>query len=254
MLVSRYPRATFKRIDRYAPGGSSGGAMPNPRRLVLHTAVSSADSLFSLFNTAGNPVAHFYIDEHGLVEQYVDTNRRASAVLDGNADCITVETWDGAGVRPWTPAQVTALAQLCVWVHNEHGIPLTQLPSSRAGTVGVGVHRQGIDGNFADTQPSSMFGGRVIGGEKWSQSFGKMCPLDVRIRQTIEQVLPRARQILSDQGKPAAAAPIVKGANVKHALRRLSAAIRDMKPGARRDKLIRARRLLRRVIRPNREK
>lgn len=252
--MARYPRATFRRIDRYAPGGSSGGAMPNPRRLVLHTAVSSSDSLFGLFNTPGNAVAHFYVDSNGDVEQYVDTARRSSAVLDGNADCITVETWDGAQVRPWTDAQCTALAQLAVWVHNTHGIPLTALPSSRPGTTGVGVHRQGIDGNFASTSPQSMFGGRVIGGEKWSSSFGKMCPLDVRIRQTLDTVLPRARQQLAAVGKPQNAAPAVKGSNVRHALRYLTRAIKDMRPGVRRDKLRRARRLLRRVLRSDQGK
>lgn len=220
--------------------------MPNPRRLVLHTAVSASDSLFGLFNTPGNAVAHFYITDAGHVEQYVDTARQSSAVLEGNGDCITVETEDGGTIRPWTDAQVTALAQLAVWVHNTHGIPLTQLPSSRPGTVGVGWHRQGIDGNF----PAGLLDGRVVGGEKWSNSSGKVCPGDPRIRQVVASVLPKARQLLADQTRPDdPKPPRVKGSNVRHAVRYLTRAIGDMKPGARRDKLIRLRRALRRMLR-----
>jgi hypothetical protein len=92
-----------------------------------------------------------------------------------------------------------------------------------------------------------MHGGRVIGGEHWSSSFGKLCPGDPRITQTTGQVLPRARRILEQQA-PHLAAPIVKGANIRHAIKRTSLAIKDMKPGARRDKVIRARRLLRDVL------
>lgn len=241
--MALYPRAHKRLISRYAPGGSVGGAMSSPRRLVLHTAVSDRDSLFDLFNTPGNAVAHFYIDRAGNVEQYVDTARRASAVLDGNHDCITVETWDGARVIPWTDAQLTALKQLAVWVHKTHGIPLQPLSSSRPGTRGIGVHRQGIDGNFSG---KGMHAGRVVGGEKWSLSFGKMCPLDVRITQTVRAVIPGARQLMSDSddtaAKPAASS------NVVNAIRFVNIAIRDMANGKRRDRLVRARNIMRRVI------
>lgn len=190
----RYPPAIWKPVTRYDVGGANHVPMTSPRRLVYHTAVSGSDSLFGLFNTPGNPVAHFYIREDGTVEQYVDTNVRASAVLDGNPDCITVESWDNAGIRDWTAAQVESCAQLAAWCNEKHGIPLTRLPSSKPGTTGVGWHRLGIDGNFPQP-PGRLLGGRVPGGEEWSTSVGKECPGDPKIHGVVDKILPRAIEI-----------------------------------------------------------
>lgn len=193
----RYPRAIWKPVTRYDVGGANHVPMAAFRRLVLHTAVFDGDSLFDLFNISGNPVAHFYVREDGTVEQYVDTGIRASAVLDGNPDSITVESWDGypthfkAGQPPkWTPAQVDALVNLARWCNEVHGIPLQQLPNSRPGTQGVGWHRQGCDGNFPT---EGILAGRVAGGESWSPSFGKGCPGDNRIQQVVNEIIPRAK-------------------------------------------------------------
>lgn len=172
--------------------------MAPARRLILHTAVSPASSLFGQFSTPGNPVAHFYVAANGDTEQYVDTDRMASAVLEGNHDCITVETqdmgdpfpiWLGSNVPAWTKAQVERLADIARWCNQHHGIPLRRLPSSRAGTTGVGWHRLGIDGNF----PDGLLDGRDGAGELWSFSGGKACPGDRRIRQVVAEVLPLAR-------------------------------------------------------------
>src|SRR5690349_13541475 len=118
-----YPHARLRLIDRYQPGGSAGGPMPRCTRLILHTAVSGAPSLFDFFNQPGNPVAHFYVRADGTVEQYVNTDRRSSSVLEGNANAISVETqdkgrafpeWQGSNVPAWTEAQVRSLAHLAV--------------------------------------------------------------------------------------------------------------------------------------------
>ena len=146
-----YPRARVRLIDRYRPGGSAGGAMPTCHRLVLHTAVSAAPSLFDFFNRPGNPVAHFYVVADGSVEQYVNTDRRSAAVLNGNHDAISVETqdkggpfpeWSGSNVPAWTKEQVRALAEIAVRRHRHHDIPLHRLYSSRPGRkVSAGTAR-----------------------------------------------------------------------------------------------------------------
>jgi hypothetical protein len=192
--MARY--GEWKPVDRYQ-SGSLKVAM-TPRRLVLHTAVSSSQDMHSFFNTAGNATPHFYVNEHGDVHQYIDTDFRSSANLEGNHDCITVESWDGYpqafknGQPPaWTDEQVEALAHLAAWCHKTHGIPLRRLPSSLPGTSGVGWHRQGIDGNF----PKGLLAGRVPNGEHWSYSAGKVCPGDAKIHGTVDLIIPRAIEI-----------------------------------------------------------
>jgi hypothetical protein len=194
-LMARYQPAIWKPVDRYKPGGSNHTPMPNPGRLCFHTAVSSGDSLFGLFNTPGNAVAHFYIRQDGKVEQYVDTDTRASANLDGNADTISVESWDGGapgGVVPdWTPAQVEAAAKLAAWVHDTHNIPLDPC-DAHPGSRGVTWHRKGIDGNF----PAGLLSGRKTGDEHWSNATGKICPGDKKIHGMVDKIIPRAKAIL----------------------------------------------------------
>jgi hypothetical protein len=137
------------------------------------------------------------VGRDGEVEQYIDTGFRSSANLDGNPTSITVETWDGFGtvwtgsdVPPWTDAQLESLAALVAWCHETHEIPLGQLPSSRPGTRGIGWHRQGCDGSF----PPGLLAGRPPDGERWSESGGKVCPGDNRIRQ-VERIIARASEI-----------------------------------------------------------
>lgn len=195
--MPRYPEATWRPVDRYQ-SGSLKVAMPEPTRFILHTAVSDATpSLHHFFNVPGRATPHFYVGRDGEVEQYIDTGFRSSANLDGNPTSITVETWDGFGtgwtgsdVPPWTDAQLESLAALVAWCHETHDIPLAQLPSSRPGTRGIGWHRQGCDGNF----PPGLLAGRPPDGERWSESGGKVCPGDNRIRQ-VERIIARASEI-----------------------------------------------------------
>jgi len=191
-----YPDAIRKPVERYKRGGSRSFAMPNPRRLCLHTADSPQDdSLFALFNTDGEPVAHFFVRENGRIEQYVNTDIQASANLEGNHDTISVESWDDAGRhQTWTADQVEAVAKLAVWVHENHDIPLERCPSSRPGTKGIAWHRLGVDGDFPDP-PGQLLGGRVNGGERWSEVV-KECPFDGKIRGIVDDIIPRARELL----------------------------------------------------------
>lgn len=189
-----HPRSERKPVARYRPGQHS--AMTVHNRVILHTAVSGADSLYGMMSVPGTATSHFYVRSSGHIEQYVSTSVQSSANLEGNYDGISIETednypngWHGGNAPKWTDAQLDALASICAWAHRVHGVPLRRLRSSRRGTRGVGWHRQGCDGNF----PPGLLRGRVPGGEHWSYSYGKTCPTDVRIRQVAE-VLRRARR------------------------------------------------------------
>jgi hypothetical protein len=193
--MPRYPDAVWRPVDRYQTGSLR---IPiTPRRFVHHTAVSAASSMHDFFNQPDQPTPHFYVNEQGDVEQYIDTDYRATACLDGNDDCIAIESWDGGpsafkdGKSPaWTDAQVEALATLVAWCHKTHDIPLVVCDAS-PGSRGVTWHRKGIDGNF----PPGLLSGRNAGDEHWSTSAGKVCPGDSKIRGVVDDIIPRAIEI-----------------------------------------------------------
>lgn len=194
-----YPIAERKPVTRYAKGGDIHIPMPNVGRVCMHTAVSTSNSLFSLFNTRGNPVAHFYCRKDGTFEQYVGTAIRASANLEGNYDMIAIESWDNGGQREtYTDEQLHGLSLLLLWIHNHHAIPMLALENSKPGNKGVGWHRLGIDGNFTQ-EPGQLLGGRVKGGELWSESMGKECPFDGKIKQIHGELLPNVRKLIRER-------------------------------------------------------
>lgn len=198
--MPHYPGAKWRPVDRYqvAPLKVRSAGQ---RRLVLHTAVSSAESMHDFFNVAGKATPHFYVNDRGDLEQYIDTDFCGTANLHGNFDSICVESSDEAGTRhTWTLAQVESIARLAAWLNKTHGIPLIQLPNSRPGSTGIGWHRHGIDGDFADP-PGHLLGGRVEGGEVWTLSPGKVCPFDGKILGAVHSIIPRAREVAgSPQG------------------------------------------------------
>ena len=154
----------------------------------------------------GNPpahAAHFSTRADGLIFQSRDTIFRSAANFRGNHRVVAIEnddhgleygTWDvddGHDVPGFTAAQVEAVAQICAWVHLTHDVPLVLCPNSLSTSRGIAYHRQGVDGNWA----GYAYGGRVAGGELWSESGGKVCPGDRRIAQLIAEIIPRAREI-----------------------------------------------------------
>lgn len=149
--------------------------------------------------------AHFSTWADGTILQSRDTLYRSGANLEGNHRVIAIEnadmppTWntaDGHAVPAMTAAQVEACARIAAWAHQTHGIPLVANPNSRPTSRGIGYHRQGIDGNWS----GYAYGGRVTGGESWTTSPGKVCPGDRRIKQTLEQIIPRAIAIAAGGG------------------------------------------------------
>ncbi len=160
--------------------------------LVAHTIVGHDPA----------PAAHFSVGSAGELTQSRDTYYQSAACYTGNPRCLAVETedtgepfplWSGNDVPAWTAAQCETLAELCAWAHQKHGIPLVLAPDSKPTSRGIAPHRWGIDGNWA----GYAYGGRVPGGELWSTKYGKGCPGDRRIRQLIEIVIPRARELAS---------------------------------------------------------
>ena len=158
--------------------------------VCVHTIVGRAPAHAAHFSTHGN----------GTIDQSRDTRFRSAANLNGNPRVIAIENedhgpdfpaWSGSDVPPLTDAQVDACARILAWAHATHGVPLQLCPDSRPGSRGHAYHRQGIDGNFGPYR----FGGRVSGGELWTEHFGKVCPGDARIAQ-LPEILERAKALV----------------------------------------------------------
>nr|WP_052478155.1 peptidoglycan recognition family protein [Kibdelosporangium sp. MJ126-NF4]CEL16476.1 hypothetical protein [Kibdelosporangium sp. MJ126-NF4]CTQ90428.1 hypothetical protein [Kibdelosporangium sp. MJ126-NF4] len=141
-----------------------------PRAVILHTAVSSASSLFGYFSGVGDD-SHFYIGPNGELEQYVDTEWSAFANRDANAFAISFESWDNRQIIPWTPAQVATLLRAVDWCCTTHGIPRRQIATTTGS--GIGWH--------------AMFGAPSA----WTKAAGKVCPGGPRIDQTRNIIIPR---------------------------------------------------------------
>lgn len=110
-----------------------------PRAIVLHTAVTGADSLFGWFEHGSNLESHFYVRDDGVIEQYMDTMIRADANRKANGFAVSIETWDNQQVIPWTHAQVEAIIRLCDWLCTTHpGIKRELIP--HAFGSGIGYH------------------------------------------------------------------------------------------------------------------
>lgn len=183
-----YPSAVYRPLDRYR-----SDAQPTPPKMAaydiinLHTAVTDASSLFGYFNRVLD-TSHFYVNEIGEVEQYVDTDYQAAADREGNPRIISIETHDGYPrlwtsnheIPQWNPAQVRSLVLLIQWLSETHNIPLIAVENSGPAARGVGFHRLGVEP------------WRVSGGESWSRSSGKVCPGDARIDQ-IPEIIKQAR-------------------------------------------------------------
>lgn len=176
--------------------GSRSGLMARFDVVCLHTIVGYAPA----------HAAHFSTDAAGKIFQSRDTQYRSAANLHGNHRIIAVEnedfgaefgkwnTNDGHAVPAFTPPQIEAQARICAWAHTTHGIPLVACPDSRPGSRGIAYHRQGVDGNWA----GYAYGGRMSGGEVWTNHRGKVCPGDRRIAQ-IPQIIARAKQLVNGE-------------------------------------------------------
>lgn len=162
-----------------------------PVRINLHTAVSNRTSLAAQFATG--PYSHLYVAQNGAAEQYQDTACQAAADYQGNADTVSIETWDGgwngAGAGPaWTAAQLDKIVALVVELMLKHpSIPRQLATDNMPGksSHGLSWHRLGVPG----------FGKSA--GVQYSSRYRKVCPGDTRIAQLRDVVWPRVAQALN---------------------------------------------------------
>lgn len=135
--MARYPRAIWKPLRE-----NSTQPRIRPRAIILHSAVSDAESLFDFFQNSSELESHFYVRRSGVVEQYLDTTVQADANYKANSFAISIETWDGRtpDIRGWNPNQITGLVGLCDWICDTHAIPRTSI-ATWDGT-GIGYHTQ----------------------------------------------------------------------------------------------------------------
>jgi hypothetical protein len=153
---------------RLIPESYSQGRI-NPRVLIFHQAVSTAESLYGYWTSPGVELeSHFYVYKDGSLDQYVDTEVRADANVEANGFAVSVETWDNGGSdEPWTDAQLATLTRLAAWVSEVHGIPAV-VPSGPYGS-GIGWH---------NLYPDEWAGGP------------RACPGNHRIAQVRNHIIP----------------------------------------------------------------
>lgn len=170
--------------------------------ICLHTMVGFLGSTDAMFRDKGyvGVESHFGIggrwgsdanaDLDGVIYQWVDTEYRADANLEGNHRLISIETADNAprltsDIAPWSTAQVDSIVRLVAALCRRYDIPAELVPDSKSTRRGIAYHRQGIE----------PWRGGV--GEVWSASRGKECPGDARIAQIRNTIIPRVRAALA---------------------------------------------------------
>ncbi len=198
---NRFPGAEFNLL-----GKQTESRMTSHDIICLHTMVGGLAGTEAFFQQDGfgGTESHFGVGARGETIQWQSLEFSADANLDGNHRVISIETadsgnpfdsWTGTNVPGWTPAQIEAIVDLTSWLCRRFDIPPRLIEDTKPGRRGIGYHRQGISGAFKD--------GIVAGGERWSESEGKVCPGDRRIRQLKSNVIPKLRAALDKPvGKP----------------------------------------------------
>lgn len=208
-MATLYPRAEFDPL-----GPQTARRLVTHDIVCLHTMAGSFAGTDSLFHRNGyqGTESHFGLAGSGRLVQWQDLDFQADANRDGNHRCISIETadrgetfpdWSGSDVPAWTPAQVGVLVDLVGWLCDTYGIPKVLVPDSRPGRRGIAYHRMGVPHSTGDPDAP---GGPWLrpGGERWTDSVGKVCPGDRRIAQLREIVIPRLQ---GDPGIPVTPPP-----------------------------------------------
>lgn len=192
--MARYSGAVWKPL-----GPQTEPKLARKNKIILHTMVGSLTGTDSYFRSGNGPgydgtESHFGVGYDGMVYQWQDSDYQADAQLEGNDDGLSIETadtgtgfpsWTGSNVPAWTSAQLDAIVDILVWACKTHNIPATLIADTADDTRGIGYHRQGIDP------------WRKAGCERYSTSYGKICPGDNRVKQLTETVIPRVQAILA---------------------------------------------------------
>lgn len=173
--MSKFHKATW----RGPISNETHAAMVRPiMGLVLHVEDGSEDGTNSWFhNPKAQASSHFGNPLKGPLDQWVDTDDKAWAEMDGNSRWISVEHEGFSGKAPApTASQIENDAQLLAWLHKTEGVPLRITNS---------VNRRGL-------------GWHGMGGAAWGGHYD--CPGD-RIKKARREIVRRAKQIVQE-GKP----------------------------------------------------
>ncbi|GLR81628.1 N-acetylmuramoyl-L-alanine amidase [Azospirillum oryzae] len=128
--------SAFRRIDRPSPNHGPRADGSRVELLILHYTgmPTAADALDRLCDPAAQVSAHYTVDEDGTIFAHVPEDRRAwhagrsgwRGTGDVNSRSIGVEIVNPGhefGYRPFPPAQMAAVAELCQGIVKRHGIP-----------------------------------------------------------------------------------------------------------------------------------
>ncbi|MFJ4932297.1 N-acetylmuramoyl-L-alanine amidase [Streptomyces pseudovenezuelae] len=165
-----YPGATRMELQ---PESDDQPAI-RPTQFIVHSIVApwTPQRTYEYWRDSTNLESHFGLGYDGSLGQFIGTETRADANAAANrrADgtgAVSLESASNLQASDlWTAAQVEALIQLGVWLHEKHGIPLRICRS--ASDPGFGYHR--------------LF-------DVWNPS-AHSCPGDARVKQFKEVVFP----------------------------------------------------------------
>lgn len=195
-MTTKYPGAVWRPL-------SGRGNRPNMEAyniICVHTMVGYLKGSESTFQNSdldshigiGGPWDSNALD--GDVWQWVDLDNQSHANEDGNDEVISIETSDGANPdRKWSPKMVESLVDFIVWACLKYKIPPVLIPDTQPGRRGLAYHRMGINkyGGGSGSWPYDKW--RESGGVRWSPSLAKICPGDVRIKQFVDEVIPKVQ-------------------------------------------------------------
>ncbi|MFF2954343.1 peptidoglycan recognition family protein [Kitasatospora sp. NPDC057965] len=145
-----------------------------PTQVIFHSVAApwTPRRMYEYWRDSTNLESHFGVGYDGSVGQFIGTETRADANFRANrradgSGAVSVETAStDQHTDPWTGAQLQALINLGLWLHQRHGIPIRECRAES--DPGFGVHR--------------LF-------PEWAAS-GTACPGDARVRQFRDVVLP----------------------------------------------------------------
>lgn len=137
--MARLPEAAWRPV----PNCNLGQMMHPVRGLVLHIMQGTLDGTDAEFhNPATQKSAHFGTGRDGRLYQWVDTNDKAWAIVNGNRFWISIEN-EGFSGNTLTGSQIERCANVLAWLHRLAGVAL-QIADSPDGH-GLGWH--GMGGN-----------------------------------------------------------------------------------------------------------
>lgn len=150
----------------------------DPTQFILHSVAAPWDEnrIYAYWRDSTNLESTFGLDFDGSLGQYLSTTTRADANYSANrrsdgTGAVSVETASNMDATdPWTDAQLDELADLAVWLHRTHGIPLRVCRSWT--DPGIGYHR---------LYP------------QWSVS-GTDCPGNARVQQFTADLMPEIQR------------------------------------------------------------